>query len=210
MAHVVWDWNGTLLADLDVSVDAVNVVMKAFGRNAITAEDYARHYERPVRRFYEHLLDGPLDEPTWARVNELWHDHYHRHLEAIPLAQDAIETLERIADDGHTQSLLSMWMHDRLVAECERRKITKWFTRIDGDMTRDGGRKKISLAEHVASLEDTAVANIVVIGDTIDDAEAAHAVGARAVLITATTHPDRLDGAGALLINGLAELAAHL
>lgn len=26
--HVVWDWNGTLLDDIDVSMDALNTILK--------------------------------------------------------------------------------------------------------------------------------------------------------------------------------------
>ena len=36
MTHIVWDWNGTLVADHDVVVDSVNAVMRAFGREPIT------------------------------------------------------------------------------------------------------------------------------------------------------------------------------
>ena len=211
MAHVVWDWNGTLLADLAVTVDAVNAVITEYGVETITAEDYALHYRRPVRQFYDHLLGRNLDEKTWEHIDKVWHAHYHARLPEIPLAEHAVDTLRSIADAGHSQSLLSMWWHDLLVAECDRREISSWFTRIDGNQRSTGDRKAVSLVGHLTGLGiDSSTEDILLIGDTLDDAEAAHGNGARAVLVTSTTHLDRLRVAGVPIIDCISELPALL
>jgi len=211
VAHIVWDWNGTLLADMEATIDAVNVVMDEFDANRISAIDYALHYRRPVRDFYEHLLQRPLDDETWARIDEIWHDHYHSQLRAIPLAERATDVLATLAEIGHSQSLLSMWWHDLLVTECALRNIAHCFTRIDGNVAGIGDRKSTSLAEHLAELRlDGGMHDIVVVGDTLDDADAARHCGARAVLVTSTTHPDRLKAAGVPLIDSLGDLLNHV
>jgi phosphoglycolate phosphatase-like HAD superfamily hydrolase len=213
MAHVVWDWNGTLLADMDATVDSVNVVMTEFGAPQITAADYALHYRRPVRDFYEHLLGRQLDQPTWARIDEVWHDHYHAQLDTIPLADQAIDVLDALAAAGHSQSLLSMWWHDLLLSECHKRDIAHWFARIDGNVSGVGDRKSTSLTGHLEALGLDARSpdrDVVVIGDTLDDAEAAHNSGARAILVTFTTHPDRLSRAGVPMIDSLLDLLSHV
>ena len=32
---IIWDWNGTLLNDLDLSIDAVNILLRDRGDDAI-------------------------------------------------------------------------------------------------------------------------------------------------------------------------------
>src|SRR5262245_42850679 len=104
MWHVVWDWNGTLVADLDATVEAINAVMAAFSRPGISLDDYRQHYRRPVRAFYEHLFEAQLEDDTWDRIGELWHSEYQQRLDAVPLAPGAHETLAGVAAAGHTQS----------------------------------------------------------------------------------------------------------
>ena len=56
MAHVVWDWNGTLLDDLEIVVEAVNSSLALFDAAPITADGYRDLYTRPVKLFYDRLL----------------------------------------------------------------------------------------------------------------------------------------------------------
>ena len=38
--HVIWDWNGTVLDDVDVVVDVMNVLLDRRSMPALTAERY--------------------------------------------------------------------------------------------------------------------------------------------------------------------------
>jgi phosphoglycolate phosphatase-like HAD superfamily hydrolase len=209
MRHVVWDWNGTLVADLDATVEAVNEVLAAFGGPRISPDDYRRHYRRPVRAFYEYLFGRELDHPTWLRIGELWHLEYHRRLEAIALAPGASESLAAIVCAGHTQSLLSMWLHDPLLRQVDRHGIAHWFVRVEGDRSGQGDLKSASMARHLKTLGLPAD-QVVVVGDALDDVEAAEAVGARAVLVASTHHPERLQVTGVPVVDRLADVLAHL
>src|SRR5918994_175906 len=75
-AHLVWDWNGTLLDDLGIVVEAVNHSTAAFGLNPITANDYRDHYTRPVRDFYDRLFGRTIDDDGWLLLNYGYHDTY--------------------------------------------------------------------------------------------------------------------------------------
>lgn len=209
MAHVVWDWNGTLVADLDLTIESINAVMDAFGTPPITADDYGRHFRRPVRRFYEHLLDCTIDDHTWRRIDTVFHDHYHERVGTLSLAVGAHAALAHVAASGHTQSLLSMWRHDRLVREVDRHGIAQWFKRVDGNHAEQGDPKSRSLERHLDHLRVHS-STVVMVGDSLDDAEAAHAVGARAVLVTGTHHADRLRDTGVPMIERLIDAIDHL
>jgi phosphoglycolate phosphatase-like HAD superfamily hydrolase len=112
--HIVWDWNGTLFDDRDAIVDATNEVFLAYGLPPMELDHYRRVYTRPLWVSYERVLGRALLDGEWERIDQAFHDAYHRLMERCRLAADAKRTIDTLADDGHTQSVLSMWRHDKL------------------------------------------------------------------------------------------------
>ena len=55
--HVLWDFNGTLLDDLDVAVAAVSDMLVSRGREPMTRAWYYELMEMPIIRYYEKLFD---------------------------------------------------------------------------------------------------------------------------------------------------------
>lgn len=186
MRHVIWDWNGTLVDDLPVVVAAVNVSLASIGERPIDADDYRNHYARPVRLFYERLLDRPVTDAEWSAIDRTFHQTYADTLHEVPLTRDAQEAIARVAAAGATQSVLSMWWHHDLVPEVKRRGLAAAMTRIDGN-TKDAGETKARMLRiHLANLGKSGTT--VIIGDAIDDAEAAIEVGIPAVLYDGGSH----------------------
>ena len=54
---IIWDWNGTLYADRDISLMTVNYILDKRGMPPITLEQYYSYVDTPITRFYEHLFD---------------------------------------------------------------------------------------------------------------------------------------------------------
>jgi phosphoglycolate phosphatase-like HAD superfamily hydrolase len=75
-----------------------------------------------------------------------------------------------------------MWSHAELVPELDRRGLTGWLARIDGrEGYALGDFKAAYLTRHLAALGLDG-ADCVLVGDSVDDADAAAAVGAGCVL----------------------------
>ena len=206
MTHVVWDWNGTLFDDLHIVVDAVNAALRMFGEPEIVPEDYRDHYTRPVSRFYERLFGRELADGEWQRIDDAFHDTYRSSLAGADLAADARSALAAVAAAGGTQSLLSMWWHDELVPAVRSFGIDSFMTRIDGNRRAGGDTKAEHLAHHLAALGDAEP--VVVIGDALDDAAAAAAVGTACVLYDGGAHHrHELEAAGVPVASSLLEAA---
>ena len=47
--NVVWDWNGTLLDDVKISVDTINVMLERKHLGKLTVEEYLRQYVIPQK-----------------------------------------------------------------------------------------------------------------------------------------------------------------
>ncbi|GIH89755.1 HAD family hydrolase [Planobispora siamensis] len=184
MRHIVWDWNGTLFHDIDAVVGATNAVFEPYGLGSYDVEGFRAVYTRPIWTTYERMLGRPLDDGEWERLDQGFHDHYHRLMLECGLAADALSTLQSWEREGGSQSLLSMWWHERLVAKIAEYGIDRHFTRVDGLLhTEPGGHKAECMVAHLKAL-GVDPGDVLVIGDSVDDAHAAQHVGARAVLYT--------------------------
>jgi phosphoglycolate phosphatase-like HAD superfamily hydrolase len=201
--HLVWDWNGTLLDDLSLVVEATNRAFAAVGGRSLDSDEHRRTFRRPVAEFYAEILERAVDAEEFGRLDRIFHDAYRLGLTTTSLAADAMQAIRSWAG---SQSLLSMWFHSELVPAMDTYGLTGVFTRVDGLRTEIGGDLKAGhLARHLDELGipgDRAV----LIGDSLDDALAAESVGAAAVLYTGGfTHPARLRASGRPVADTLVE-----
>jgi phosphoglycolate phosphatase-like HAD superfamily hydrolase len=203
VTHLVWDWNGTLLDDLDLAVVATNVALAAAGGPQVTADQHRRDFCRPISAYYGRVLGRTLAEAEFTQLDRLFHDAYRAGLPSCRLAADAGRALAAWAG---TQSLLSMYFHAELVAAVGARGIGAHLVRIDGLRELVGGGPKAPhLRAHLVHLA-LAPADVVLIGDSVDDADAAVEVGARVVLYDGGfTHTDRLRATGHRVASTLGE-----
>jgi phosphoglycolate phosphatase-like HAD superfamily hydrolase len=203
VAHLVWDWNGTLLDDTALVVAATNATLTRLGSPAISIDDHRRGFFRPIADYYAVLLGHPVPDEEFALLDETFHAVYRDGLADAGLASDAVAA---IGAWGGTQSLLSMFFHDDLVEQVRRRGLEPLLGRVDGLRAHVGGGPKAPhLAAHLSALR-VAPAAAVLIGDTVDDVDAARAVGASIVLYTGgITDEARLRATGAPLAGSLLE-----
>lgn len=204
--HLVWDWNGTLLDDLSLVVSSTNQAFAAVGGRAVDADEHRTRFRRPVAEFYAEILERAVDDEEFGRLDRVFHDAYRLGLTTMSLAEDATAAIKSWPG---SQSLLSMWFHDELVPAIETYGLTGVFTRVDGLRTEVGGDLKAGhLARHLAEL-GVPGDQVVLIGDSLDDAAAADSVGGGSVLYTGGfTAPARLRASGRPVADTLVEAVA--
>jgi phosphoglycolate phosphatase-like HAD superfamily hydrolase len=201
--HLVWDWNGTLLDDLHLVVSSSNVAFASAGGRDVDADEHRRAFRRPVADFYAEMLGRAIGEEEFGRLDQIFHDAYRLGLTDVSLAADAQAAIKTWPG---SQSLLSMWFHHELVPAVESYGLSGLFTRIDGLQAElGGGFKAAHLSAHLAGI-GVAGTDVVMIGDSLDDADAAESVGGRAVLYTGGfTDPSRLRESGRPVADTLVE-----
>jgi phosphoglycolate phosphatase-like HAD superfamily hydrolase len=209
VGHVVWDWNGTLVDDHTAVVAAINDALAVLELRPIDSEVFRTHFTRPVQRFYEQVASRPIEPGEWETLDQAYHHSYAASVERLRLAPDAREALAAAEAAGLSQSLLSMWRHQDLVALVERLGIGRFFVRVDGLRVAGGGSKTEHLVEHLAALGVEAPAAVLV-GDTLDDLAAARAVGAGCVLYDGGSHHRHaLEATGVPVVDTLTAAVAE-
>ena len=194
MRHLVWDWNGTLFDDLDIVVASVNVSLRGVGAPPIDVDRYRAVYQRPLHRFYETLLGRPVLAEEMAVIDRNFHDAYHALLDQARLTVDARTAVDLVAGRGQTQSVLSMWWHDRLVPAVRYFELDDYMLAVDGHRGPPGASKESHLARHVEQLTRLFPGRVrrealTVIGDVTDDADAARTAGVACVLYDGGSQP---------------------
>ena len=188
MIYVIWDWNGTLLDDTMVAVDALNEMLARRSLSPITLDFYRNNFAFPVRPFYE-AIGVNLANENWDSLAREYHETYRRQKGAT-LSDGAREALEAIRGKGIGQSLVSALEHGRLVCDVERFGIAGFFDSICGTDNLDGA-SKLDLAKGLAARLRERCGDgldIVLVGDALHDKETADAIGARCVLFSGGSH----------------------
>ena len=185
--HIVWDWNGTLLNDLELVVRSVSESIGRFGHDPIDADSYRDHYTRPVRSFYDSLFGRQVGDMEWSDLNKIFHEVYYAGVDTASLAEDAVSVLDGASGLGFGQSLLSMSTHEHLVPTVRTHGIERYFSLITGLERPSGEVKAAHLERHLLD-QDVDPGTVVVVGDTPDDHMAAVSVGARSILYDGGSH----------------------
>ncbi|MGW0119531.1 HAD family hydrolase [Streptomyces sp. NPDC003327] len=207
--HLVWDWNGTLLDDIDAVIGATNAAFAELGLEPITLERYRELYTVPVPKFYERLMGRLPTDAEWTVMDDAFHRHYWTRAEGCGLTAGAAELLAARQASGLTQSLLSLAPHAELIPLVRRHGIAERFVRMDGRANRSTEGKSAHMVRHLAALDGVVAERVVVIGDAADDALAAAHVGAKAVLYTGGSHSRAsLARVGVPVVDSLEEAVA--
>ena len=75
--YIIWDWNGTIMDDVHVALDAVNVMLDQWNRPRISMEEYRRAMDTPILRFYEEFFD--MKETSFEWIAKEFNGYYKEH-----------------------------------------------------------------------------------------------------------------------------------
>lgn len=198
--YLVWDWNGTLLDDVEAAVGALNRMLTKRGAQPITVEHYRRRFGFPVRPFYAEL-GVDLAKWDWDEICEDFHAFVLE--EPQKVREESRPALELAASLGFRQCVLSALRQDKLEAAVDAAGFTRFFERVYGVDNLDGASKLQRGQELTSALGSV---RTVFIGDTLHDAEVARALGGGCVLVGCGHQaPDRLAAAGCRVAESLVD-----
>lgn len=207
--HIIWDFNGTLLADAQLGVDCDNYVFDTLGLPRITIEDYRAHMTMPVRDFYT-ALGVDLNVYPYAVISRLWLDRFNQHAVSVGLVNGALETIVRLKEAGFTQSILSASYEKSLLEQCDALGLTAHMDMISG-LGDESAQKKTDIGKAQLAQLGLAPGDCVLVGDMVADSELAQALGTRCVLVPwGHNSAARLEKTGEIVAQSLKELEAVL
>ena len=202
--NILWDWNGTLMDDVSVALDAVNIMLTRRGLKQINMEQYYDYIDTPIIRFYEKCFDMTVDSETTLLPE--FQREYASLSHMLPVDTSTYDTVCRLHTLGIRQFIVSS-SHERILRDWIKKYGIDGF--IDGvtgaaDLTAGSKvyRAQCLMKEHELDKEST-----VFIGDTLHDFETATALGIDCILVTyGHQSPTENKKTGCVTADGLNEI----
>ena len=195
LKSVIWDFNGTLIDDLDHIVRSVNVQLANRELPQLTKEYYRAIFGFPVEDYYRRVGFN-LETESMADLSSEFFATYGPGLKDCLLHDGVIETLRRFESIKVRQFVLSAMEEDLLRSMIEHLGLSGYFEVVYG-LAHLEGDSKISRGRDLLRDFNIEASTTLLIGDTDHDAEVAEALGLSVALISkGHQSPERLRDTG--------------
>ena len=204
--HIFWDWNGTLLNDVDLCVHVTGEFLQERHDKLLDREMYLREFGFPVIDFYRKIgID--LQDEDYGQMSIDWIGAYnHSFGDFAKLHKNVGQVLLDLQGLGYKQSILSACEKDLLVTLVKKFDLWDHFDSVHGveDFKAHG---KVDLAHSAVQSSSLRAEECVLIGDTIHDFEVAQEAGMQCLLIGGG-HQDiaRLKATGCEVLDDISQV----
>ncbi len=181
MKYVIYDFNGTILDDIDVCLKAENNTIEHYklDRGPLTKDEYLRIFTFPVKDYYESVgFDWSVY--SYEEVGQYWFGWYRKLRDEYKVHDGVIEVLEKNHEKGNKNILLSASSLVELKKQLEELHISAYFDEVLGiDNIYAGSKIDIALDW----IKDKDPKDCMMIGDTLHDLQTANAMGIDCILV---------------------------
>lgn len=184
--HIVWDFNGTLLDDVNACIRSANRLLTNHGLPTIpSVEKYRATFGFPIIDYYRRL-GFDFEKMSYADLAVEWVAYYLEESAQAPLCPHVTETLRTVQSRGISQLILSATEKKMLQKQVDALGILPYLDEILGlDNIHAYSKQEIGVAWRKSHPD----ARLLFVGDTDHDAQVAAAMGADCILVTTGHQP---------------------
>lgn len=180
MKYVLFDFNGTIVDDVALSLAAINHAAKKYlKRDEIKIDEYRNVFTFPVKDYYT-ALGFDFNKINWEEAGKYWYDYYCLHQEEAKLHDGIKETLISNRNKGYKNIVLSASKSDLLNKQLKDLGVYDLFDEILGN-DNIYASSKVHIGK--AFMKDKDPKDCLMIGDSGHDKEVADAMGIECILI---------------------------
>jgi phosphoglycolate phosphatase len=207
--NIIWDWNGTLLNDMNICIDIMNTMLANRAIPLITADLYREVFTFPVRDYMVSIGFDFSKEPFNTPADEFVIQYDTKYKEA-GLFSGVRTSLRRFRTEGYRQYILSAQEQTLLSRTVCHYELTGYFEALTG--TADNyAFSKIETGRQMMKDLGLVRSETIMVGDTVHDFEVASSMGIRCLLVShGHQSPARLRATGAPVVDSLSEIPLHL
>ena len=180
--HIIWDWNGTILNDIQYAVKTISSLLQEHDLDPITIDRYRELFCFPIKSYYDKLGF------TYEKVSfeQLCHHFVERFMANISSCSPFPEVLTVIQDlhqNGYTQSVLSATDQENLDIMIDHYNLNHYFTNVYG-LSDKLAASKVERGKELMRISNIDPKQTIMIGDTLHDLEVGEGLGIDVALIT--------------------------
>jgi len=177
---LIWDWNGTLLDDVDVNVKIINELISKRFLKKLDHNAYKEVFCFPVRNFYQRI-GFDLEKETIEEISVEYHAGFKQYGKKACLNMDTLFVLDALNKRGINQFILSAADKNDLAKMLSDFELTGKFNKIYGSEN-IYGIGKIGIGKLLIEENEIDPARALMVGDTLHDAEVARELGVHYLL----------------------------
>lgn len=206
--HIAWDFNGTILDDVQTGMEATNILLRRRGLPEIPSRAvYDRLFGFPIEDYYVRI-GFDFSKETYAAVADEWAVEYRRLEVDAPLRPGVQALMEAFYQAHIPQTVLSASEKTLLHQQLSRNGLLSYFEAAVG---RDDFIGDDKTANACRWAEQRRPGRVLMIGDTDHDAATAAAAGFSCVLVAGGHQGrDRLLACGCPVVEDFAALLTAL
>jgi len=179
--YIIWDWNGTLLDDVDICISCMNEMLRKREIAKINRSRYREIFTFPVINYYKKLGFDFAKEP-FANLSVEYINLYREQSLKANLHNDVITTLNSVKSNNYSQIILSAMEKNALEVQVCENKIRHYFNEVIG-LDNIHAKSKIDNGRQFLKRMSISPEDCIVVGDTYHDYEVAKELGCECVLI---------------------------
>lgn len=185
--NIIWDWNGTLLDDVDYCVTVINTILKKNGLKVFdSVADYHCVFGFPIKDYY--IRAGfDFDRVPFDVLAVEYIDLYYSEGGCPRLFPEAEKILSEFRSKGIKQVILSASERYNLLSQVRPLGIEHYFDEILGTSDIYAAGKEDIAKEYMKRAKPKCA---LLIGDTTHDKEVADSLGIDCILV-ATGHQSK-------------------
>lgn len=180
--NVLWDWNGTLFDDGDISFELNEKIFSKYGCT-LSAKELRKRFVFPVSK-YVLSLNLNANEQDYKDMHKSFKSMFLDAMPKITLAKGAMEILEFFSKSDKTQYVLSSAPEDVLIPSLDHYKVAQYFKDIACNKPGYGGSIKQQLATDLVAKNAIDPKRTLYIGDTDHDGHVADHIGCQSILVS--------------------------
>jgi HAD superfamily hydrolase (TIGR01549 family) len=175
---VFFDFDGVILDSVDVKTQAFATMFRSYGpkvEKAVVEYHLAHGGISRFKKFeyyYRHLLQKPITEEMLEDLGREFNQFTLDGVLAAPFIDEAMETLERLKQQGIPTFVVSGTPHEEIQLIVEKRNLSPYFVEVHGSP-----RKKLEIMQDISSRHSLCMKDCLFIGDATTDFEAAQGCG---------------------------------
>lgn len=179
--HIIWDWNGTLLDDVDHAIATVNVLLSEHSLPNLDRLKYREIFDFPVLKYYQ-ALGFDFQKESFENLCHRFVEKFMSGISTLSVVPEMKELLEDLHREQMTQSILSASDQISLDQMISHYDLGDYFRFVFGIENKLAG-SKIERGHELIRNSGIAREKTVIIGDTLHDLEVAEALGVGAILV---------------------------
>lgn len=178
---IIWDWNGTLLNDVDICIETMNRILAKRGLKKLSRTRYQEIFQFPVIEYYK-KLGFDFNKDSFEGLSVEFIDDYNRELKKADLYNHSIDILEEFKARNYLQIVISAMEQSALVKSLKDKGVSHFFDSIIG-INDHYAIGKVDFAVDFIKNNNIYPEKTVLIGDTTHDYEVARAIGCKCLLV---------------------------